>query len=634
MGMAEALAGAGGCSDLKGLLAVDQSVLDAIPAAVAVWSADGVLVRFNREAIGLWGRTPRPGDTEERLYRIDAAARSRTGTPLEIALRTGEPQRNTDATIERPDGSRSMVLVNIEVLKSADGCIQGAISCAHDITRRRQAAEDSHAKRVKELGALYRFTARLHRTQSLPEVYEAALDAIVEALQCTRASILLFDDAGAMRYVAWRGLSDGYRNALEGLVPWLPDQKDPEPILIGDIDASRISNELRSIVKAEGIRALALIPLVVNGRLIGKFIAYYDAPHVLSGHESELALTTARQLAFGIERKRAEQALRQNEERLRLATQSGKVGLWEWDIRANRVSWTDSIFAIHGVSKREFSLTVEGFASLVHPEDHAFVMEALDRSLRDDVPYELEFRAVRPDGQVIWLFANGIVLRDGKEPLRLLGAVFDITERKAVEAQRDLLVAELSHRVKNTLATVISIAQQTFLRGASAEESRRSFDARIRALAQTHGRLAEANWSGVSLECLVLDETAPYRREDDGNVRLSGPSIFLNPKHAVTLGMALHELSTNAAKYGALSSKRGAVDIVWHIAPEAEELRIRWIESGGPAVVPPERSGFGRLLLERALASDLRGTVQLDFAEAGVQCAIAFPLSKQAAGFA
>ena len=121
--------------------------------------------------------------------------------------------------------------------------------------------------------------------------------------------------------------------------------------------------------------------------------------------------------------------------------------------------------------------------------------------------------------------------------------------------------------MKNTLAIVISIAQQSFSRNPNVQEARRSFDARIRALAQTHNRLAEANWAGVSFEALLLDELAPYFREDGGNVRVSGPPVQFNAKGALTLGMALHELATNAAKHGALSSKCGSVDVAWQVDP-------------------------------------------------------------------
>jgi two-component sensor histidine kinase len=202
----------------------------------------------------------------------------------------------------------------------------------------------------------------------------------------------------------------------------------------------------------------------------------------------------------------------------------------------------------------------------------------------------------------------------------------DITDRKLAEAQRDLLVAELSHRVKNTLATVISVAAQSFSRGPSVDESRRSFEARIRALARAHTRLAEGNWSGASLQAILLDELAPYRLDDSSNVRVSGPDLMLDPKFAVALGMAFHELSTNAAKYGALSAKSGLVNVTVSITPD-RQLNVRWTESGGPAVVAPARNGFGRLLLEQALASDLRGKVQVEFTASGLSCDILAPLS-------
>jgi two-component sensor histidine kinase len=264
----------------------------------------------------------------------------------------------------------------------------------------------------------------------------------------------------------------------------------------------------------------------------------------------------------------------------------------------------------------------------VHPEDRDRVEQAIEKSLKEDAPYELEFRILRPDGDTAWIFTNAAVLREGGQPVRLLGATVDITERKRAELQRDLLVAELSHRVKNTLATVISIAHQSFSDAQSVRDAHRSFEARIRAFAHTHGRLAEDNWSGVSLEEIFLGEFAPFRRDDGSNVRLSGPAVRLNPKCALTLGLAIHELATNAAKYGALSAPRGMVDVAWQIDVSRRNLQMTWTETDGPSVTPPTRSGFGRLLLERALSSDLNGDVQLDFAESGLRCTISIPLSE------
>lgn len=169
---------------------------------------------------------------------------------------------------------------------------------------------------------------------------------------------------------------------------------------------------------------------------------------------------------------------------------------------------------------------------------------------------------------------------------------------------------------------MISIARQSFTDPATSA-ARRSFESRLQGLAQTHARLAEANWSGVSLATILGDEFRPYRRSDGGNVRLGGPTISLAPRCALTLGMALHELVTNAAKYGALSNRTGSVSVTWTV--EDNTLHIDWQEEGGPEVAPPTRRGFGRLLLERALTSDLKSVVQMDFRKEGLRCSIEIP---------
>src|SRR4029077_11778284 len=134
----------------------------------------------------------------------------------------------------------------------------------------------------------------------------------------------------------WRALSDGYRQAVEGHTPWSPDDRDPQPVCVDDVAAAELGADLKATVLGEGIRACAFIPLVANGRLIGKFMAYYDAPHGFREGEVNVALAVARQLSFGLTRQRAEAELRTNEERLRLATEAGKVGVWEWDLATDR----------------------------------------------------------------------------------------------------------------------------------------------------------------------------------------------------------------------------------------------------------------------------------------------------------
>ena len=163
---------------------------------------------------------------------------------------------------------------------------------------------------------LYLLTDRLYRAETPNDVYEAALDAITRALGCTRASVLLFDDTGIMRFAAWRGLSDAYRRAVEGHSPWPRDVKDPQPVCIHDVHTTDFPESLKATIKAEQIGALAFFPLVVNDALIGKFMTYYDARHVFSDAELALALTIARQLGFSLERRRAEEALRATQRQL------------------------------------------------------------------------------------------------------------------------------------------------------------------------------------------------------------------------------------------------------------------------------------------------------------------------------
>src|SRR5262249_29879560 len=154
---------------------------------------------------------------------------------------------------------------------------------------------------------------RLQHAQSLPDVYEPALDAIVRALRCARASILLLDGAGVMRFVAWRGLSDAYRGAVDGHSPWTPESRDPQPVCLADVDAAALPEALKETVRREGIAALAFIPVTESGRLLGTFMVYFDAPHAFTDAEIDVAIALARHLGFAVERMRADAARREAE---------------------------------------------------------------------------------------------------------------------------------------------------------------------------------------------------------------------------------------------------------------------------------------------------------------------------------
>ena len=438
-----------------------REVLDALPAAVYTTDAEGYLTHFNGAAISIAGRNPQLGKdrwcVSWKLYHPDGTPLPHDACPMGIAIKENRAIRGAEVIAERPDGSRFWFAAYPTPLRDAAGRVVGGINMLLDITERKN-AENAFRETSRRLEIMYRFIERRHRAESLNEIYDSAIDAIRETLECDRVAIRLRDEDGVMRFVAWKRLSDEYRHAVEGHAPWELDEPGQKPVCFSDVDSEPLEQELKSIVSREGIRALASIPLISEGKLIGKFVTYYDAPHAFDADEIDVSLNVAIQLALGIERKTAEQNLQTNEERLRLATETGKVGIWEWDIERNHVSWTDSLYAMHGVHKSEFSATIQGFAALVHPEDREAISIAVDRSLREGSPYEISFRTIKPSGEIVWIFTNAIVLRKHGKPVRMLGATTDITELKQAEEAlyRAKSEAEQANRAKDRFLAMLS----------------------------------------------------------------------------------------------------------------------------------------------------------------------------------
>jgi two-component sensor histidine kinase len=203
------------------------------------------------------------------------------------------------------------------------------------------------------------------------------------------------------------------------------------------------------------------------------------------------------------------------------------------------------------------------------------------------------------------------------------GVMSDVTDRKLADQRRQLLINELNHRVKNTLAIVQGIAAQTF-RG-RADEQARIFQGRLLALSTAHNVLTRENWESAGLQEIVADAVRPFHDPGGGQrIDAKGEDVRLAPKTAVALAMALHELGANAVKYGALSAPEGRVDLSWTCRDD--RLRLTWRESGGPPVAPPERQGFGARMLQRGLAAELGGKVSIDFEPSGVVCSVDAPL--------
>jgi PAS domain S-box-containing protein len=252
------------------------------------------------------------------------------------------------------------------------------------------------------------------------------------------------------------------------------------------------------------------------------------------------------------------------------------------------------------------------------------------RSTGEFGPQEKEF--FRKDGSRVPVVVGGARF-EGSESQ---GVAFclDVTERKQAEERQRLLMNELNHRVKNTLAIVQAIAVQTLRMADSPKAFTSAFLARLLALSQTHNLLNQTSWQGADLHDVVRAELAPHADGNADRVRLVGPNVRLRPEAVVTLGMVFHELATNAIKYGALSQPSGRVAVTWSVTAQAHErlLHLEWQETDGPPVRPPRRKGFGSRLIERDLGRQLATEVSLDYLPEGVRCVMRLPLSRVGVG--
>ena len=246
---------------------------------------------------------------------------------------------------------------------------------------------------------------------------------------------------------------------------------------------------------------------------------------------------------------------------------------------------------------------------------------------------------VKSEGRIIAaleFFSRGTALPDAELLLtvRTLGEqVGRVLERKRTEEHQRLLLNELNHRVKNTLAVIQSIASQTFRGDAATPEARTAFESRLSAFAAANDLLTRRNWKEASLH-QVIEEAGVGCGAGQGRIGIEGEDVMLAPRTAVSIAMALHELCTNAVKHGALSNDAGSVTISWTVEKQSENRRLKlcWAEQGGPPVEPPQRRGFGSRMIERGLAAELGGSVELSFRPEGVRCAVDAPLPRDEDG--
>jgi PAS domain S-box-containing protein len=314
----------------------------------------------------------------------------------------------------------------------------------------------------------------------------------------------------------------------------------------------------------------------------------------------------------------------ESEEQLRLATDAAEIGLWDVDNVTNTLFWPTRVKAMFGISP-DVPVTMADFYSGLHPDDRQAAADAYTAACdpQKRALYDVEYRTIgKEDGVVRWVAAKGRGMfdADGK-CVRVIGTAIEITTRKEAEQRQDLLAREVDHRARNALAVVQSIVRLT--RANSVDGYVMAVEGRIKALARAHALLSDSRWSGADLATLVAEELAPYRIGEPDKVQIGGPSISLLPHTAQALALALHELATNAAKHGALSSMAGKVMVTWKTGPDS--LVLHWNETGGPRIAPPPSRSFGLNVIRASIENQLSGKATFDWAPQGIQCMLSIP---------
>src|SRR3954471_10603925 len=252
--------------------------------------------------------------------------------------------------------------------------------------------------------------------------------------------------------------------------------------------------------------------------------------------------------------------LLESEHRRSLALAAGNMGSWDWDLVAGKFEWDEGQHAIYGVTPGQFAVTPENLKVLVLADDWEHLQAGMSAMLEHGQPHQAEFRVRRPNGDVRWCASTAAATRDGAgKVVRISGVTMDITDRKEAEERQALLAREVDHRAKNAMAIVQSIVRLT--KAGSIASYVSIIEGRIKALSRAHALLSNSRWQGADLDKLADDELAPYRSTHIDRISIFGPKVTLEPTKAQTLALALHELATNAAKYGALSSASGKLSL-------------------------------------------------------------------------
>jgi PAS domain S-box-containing protein len=499
----------------------------------------------------------------------------------------------------------------------------------------RKKAEESLAKERAMLARLHDVSSRLWLKRDLRQALDEILAGAIELLGADMGITRILDPTrDVLKIEAHRGFKEEFIHSFRevsagGDSPLGRALRSGKLIVTTDIDAEELFTPFRPLARSAGYRAVQLIPIMSRtGALLGTLATHFHAGRKPADQDLRLLDLYVRQAADIIERHKAEDAMREGEERLRernaqlaLAGRAALVGVYTYDVNKGTMLVSEGYAAIHGLPEGTTETSYSEWRARVHPEDLEWAEGLRDQAFADRRKEDnAEYRIVLLTSEVRWIERRGSISygEDGR-PERVVGVNIDITARKRAEQHQRALNAELDHRVKNVLATVCAIIAQTRQASDPPADFVAGLNQRIESLARTHELLSESKWRGVPLAEIIRREVAPYSVR---NTDISGPNLTLKAGAAEAVAMVFHELTTNAAKYGAFSIGTGRVSVRWRWLQNGspDRLVIDWQEIDGPLVLTPSRSGYGTTIIRELIPFEFGGEVELSFASDGVKC--------------
>lgn len=560
------------------------------------------------------------------------------GRPLsDLALKIHDEKIAEDANevlsnlqpVEREvrDFEGRIYLRRVQPYRTSDERIGGVVATFTDISEKAEANERL-ADRERQARILAELGQKALSARAVEPFLEEVCASLRLALDCDYAKVLKYNEendvfdliAGA----GWKSGSVGnvsVENARKSQAGYTLAVDDP--VLVLDFENEKRFDAPALLVDHK-VRSGVSTRISVGGANWGAIGLHDRKANKFTERDLDILRSVANLISSTVIQLTRERYLARERLSLSLAMRVADMGIWTFDPETDDVTWDNKLRTITGLGHEPTKPKISDFLSRIPEEDRERVESKMTQALEDGIPFDTEFRFVRPDGRTIWLQGKGEEMVDATGKRTLLGINADITGRKRGEEQTNFMMRELDHRVKNLLAVILSISRITSKTAASLEDFTEAFTARVDAIARTHSLLAQGRWKGTNLRALLLEEVGSLGWSEE--VDLSGPEVVVSPPAAQALSMLFHELMTNAIKHGALSVPEGRVSVSWRRTNELENtVELKWVEENGPPTQKPTSKGFGTTVIDRLAGQQLGSEIKLSWRKAGLQMNMSIP---------